>query len=301
MANLLQEVKDSIKNPGALFCSGVGKRAFYKSVSNFLLTPKRARRKALQKQLPPVKSSLRLSPDDGFKILSKEFNFKQLEPLLRRAEAIKSDPANSVPKGSKAHLNHLVRPEDLVKYPEFMDFALNPELLSVAADYIGELPLLGGVYFWHAHPVEQDWNTSQLYHTDYDDIRQFKVFVFVNDIDEQSGPFTCIPARITDRLSNKLQYNRQGYIQDKDIRPLLTHNDETIFTGPAGTIAFVDTSRAFHFGSRVSTKDRYMIVFQYLSVTNFIYNPFVRFKPYPYAHLTRDSHDAVAKAVLTGE
>ena len=57
--------------------------------------------------------------------------------------------------------------------------------------------------------------------------------------------------------------------------------------GPSGTIVFVDTSRLLHFGSRVSSRDRYVVMVQYLALTNFMHNPFYSFEAWPYAHLAQ--------------
>lgn len=301
MTNILKEIKVSIKNPGNLFLSHPRARRFYNDLCDRILAQKHKRRNEIAGRLANPHPQLRIPPEEGFRIVPVPLNCPTVEPLLRRCRQIMADPSKARPKVGKSYLNHLVSPQDLGDLPEFTDFALNHDLLSIVVDYLGELPLVGGIHFWHAHTSSGPWGKSQLYHSDFDDIRQVKVFVFVNDIDMNSGPLTIIPAQISEEIRRKLNNNnnRYGeYISDERIRPLIPPGAEISLTGPSGTTAFVDTSKVLHYGSRVANRDRYMVVIQYLSITNFVYNSLYRFDPYPYAHLVKPQHSEIQKAVL---
>ena len=201
----------------------------------------------------------------------------------------------------KTHLESLVGPDEIGRIPEFLDFALDPLLLSAAAAYLGELPMLAAVDFWHSRTAAGDWQTSQLYHRDLDDERQLKAFLFVSDVDEGAGPLTIVPADASERIGRTLGYRPASgnfRITDDEIRPLLAAGEERALTGPRGTMVLVDTSRVLHFGSRVITRDRYVVVVQYLTPTNYMRNPFFGAEPWPYAHLSPDRAAPLDRAVL---
>lgn len=301
MAKLISEIKTTIKNPGVLFLEHPRMRSFYNNTCDFILSNAHKRRKTIAQSLPPCRGSLKVPDEVGFRVFSPGVNPLNVQPLLQRCRSIMANPNRAIPKAGKDYLNHLVSPKDLAEYPEFIDFALNPDILSTATEYLGELPMLAGVYFWHAHTAPGAWKKSQLYHSDYDDIRQFKVFLFADEVTPDSGPLTLLPAHISEKIRTQLNNNNNRfgeYIDDEKIRPLIPEGVEKPLTGPAGTMAFADTSRVLHFGSRVENKDRYMVVFQFISLTNFIHSPFYKVFPYPYAHLVRPEHTLVQKAVL---
>jgi hypothetical protein len=201
----------------------------------------------------------------------------------------------------KTHLESLAGLDDIERYPEFLDFCLDPLFLAAGARYLGDLPVLATVDFWHSKATTGEFHTSQLYHRDLDDARQFKVFLFVSDVDAESGPLTVLPADVSARVGRQLRYRPTSgnfRITDDQIRPLLVAGEERILTGPSGTIVLVDTSRLLHFGSRVSSRDRYVVVAQFLTPTNFMRNPFYSREPWPYAHLAPARVTPLQRAVL---
>ena len=297
MPVMIQEIKKSIKNPARLFTHQEKTRKAYKDFCKLILSNKLKKRNQLIKLLPDTNPELLLSPEQGYKIIPSHLRFDTLKPLIQRCQKIVEQPGTTLKKESKPFREHLVTPTNLVNYPELTDFALHPPLLSIVANYLGELPLLNSIFLWHDRPSQDDLKASQLYHCDHDDVRQFKVFVFISDIDSTSGPFTLIPTHISSEIRGKLQYDWQ-YVDDQKMKQHIPPGAEIQLTGPAGTVAFVDTSQVFHFGSRLTDKERIMAVFQYISLTNFLFNPFHRFSPYPYAHLAKPEDSEVVKAVL---
>jgi hypothetical protein len=120
-------------------------------------------------------------------------------------------------------------------------------------------------------------------------------------VDEGSGPLTVVSADASARVSRALQYRPTSgrvRITDEQIRPLLANGEERALTGPRGTIVLVDTSRVLHYGSRVMTRDRYVVVLQYLTPTNYMRSPFAGAEPWPYAHFSSGRASSLERAVL---
>jgi len=298
----LVSAKNAIRNPGAsLSKHGERTRRVYKSFCDSLLHFKRKRLRRLLRELPALNNEARVSRDVGYCVLPPMF-CESINPVLLRAqEIIQHGKTAGGKKAGKARLTHLLQKSDLAVYPEFLNFALAPKILAAAADYLGELPLLTAAFLWHSQPIVGTFSNSQLFHLDHDDIRQFKVFVYLSDVDDQSGPLTVLPAKLSNSIRDRLAYTRlpgKGKVPDDIMKPLIPEGGRKALTGPKGTIAFVDTSQVFHYGSRVASKDRYVLMLQYVTLTNFIVNPFYTFTPYPYVEFAKDTHSQLQQAVL---
>jgi len=111
-----------------------------------------------------------------------------------------------------------------------------------------------------------------------------------------------IPAHLSERVRGSRDYTfgeEACTILDDDLFAHAGRDAERGLTGPAGTLAFADTSRCFHQGSRVRRHglERVMVMFQYMSVTAFKVDAgFVRRSPF--AALATDGHTPFQRMVL---
>lgn len=262
------------------------------------LRTRRLRR--LAAQLPKPGPDVRLDPALGFRVFAPG-TFPEVQSILSVADRVIANEENvAVPKKGKAHLNHLLARNDMAKYPELVDFALTPAFLGAAADYLNDFPIVTQIFLWHAHAIEQSFSNSQLFHRDHDDFKQLKIFVYLSDVDMDSGPLTVLSASRTREASEKLGYlrSRKPNIPDEEMAVHVSMSEPLALTGPRGTVSFADTSQVFHYGSRVTKKDRYVMVIQYLTPTNYLMNPFLTFGPYPYAEFARPHHSPLQKLAL---
>ena len=85
-----------------------------------------------------------------------------------------------------------------------------------------------------------------------------KVLVLCDAVTPESGPLTFLPAAPSETLHRKVTYKYNTRLTDTQMRELLgpAAVAPTAIFGPAGTTAFLDTSRCFHFGSRCATRAR---------------------------------------------
>jgi hypothetical protein len=287
-----------VRNPGRLARRHSRLLRSYKTFTNLVLLRKRLRLRRLVSTVSVASPAIYLEDNLGFKVLPPEM-VASAAPLIARCRDLMCSGARRPMR--KTHLESLAGPDEIARYPEFLDFCLDPIFLSAGARYLGDLPVLASVDFWHSRHDTGPFHTSQLYHRDLDDWRQFKVFLFVSDVDTESGPLTVLPAHVTERVCRELGYRATSgnfRITDDQIRSRLANGEEQTLTGPSGTIVLADTSRLLHFGSRVSGRDRYVVVAQYLTPTNFMRNPFFRVEPWPYAHLAHARVTPLQRAVL---
>lgn len=166
----------------------------------------------------------------------------------------------------KRQLVVLLDPERYEEAPPLFDLALSDDILQIATEYLDEVPILMRVKLWWT-PVNSRLTGSQLYHRDGMNWlqRQAKFLFVMNDVGEDCGPFTFIPADVSRRIANSLGSLRgQERVDDEMIFRYARPEDEVRLVGPAGTGAVVDSSRCFHYGARARGGERLMIVFNFM-------------------------------------
>src|SRR5947208_3370686 len=85
-------------------------------------------------------------------------------------------------------------------------FALHPGVVAAAARYLGVVPKLAGVTILASPHVPRPFSGSQLFHSDWEDVRQVKVFVHCSDVTDASGPLTAVVADASRRVKQEVGY-----------------------------------------------------------------------------------------------
>ncbi len=159
--------------------------------------------------------------------------------------------------------------EQLTLDSPYLRFALSDDVVNAAASYLGVVPILTEIDVWYSvPPKKEEPRSSQLWHLDHADTTQVKVWVHCSDVESASGPLTVVDAATSDALAQSIDYNfDEGYRVPDDKVDAFVGAGVTPLEGPTGTVSFVDTSRCFHFGSRVQpgAQPRRMVLFQYLT------------------------------------
>lgn len=160
------------------------------------------------------------------------------------------DSLQGVPRSNRSHASAINR------------LAAHPEVLRVVSNYMGMLPILHRINLLYSPNDEVVEASSQFFHLDPEDVIMTKIFVYVEDVDRDTGPTTALPAERSTVVRRAIDY-RNERVPDEviDEHGGAEHLVEAI--GPAGTMAFLDTCRCFHMGSRKADKPRYVIMIQY--------------------------------------
>ncbi len=151
-----------------------------------------------------------------------------------------------------------------------LDLALAPEIIKPISEYLGAFPILSSAALWYSPNKEHQARGSQLYHLDGEDIRQVKCFLPIDEVTLDSGPLTILPAYISDRIYNKLhkqkRISRRNTKLEDDVIYEDTDPDRAVpVIGKPGTVAFVDTCRCYHYGSRLAEAPRLVLHLHYYS------------------------------------
>ena len=146
---------------------------------------------------------------------------------------------------------------------------LSDRLLGLANAYLHMWSKLEYVDFWYSVPVETDSGRiqSQRWHRDFDDRHLLKAFLYLVDVDEQTGPFEFVAGSARGRTAADFYPWYPGspaYPPDREFDAAVDAADIKTFTARAGTLILCNTS-GFHRGGFATSKPRVLATATYCS------------------------------------
>jgi hypothetical protein len=138
--------------------------------------------------------------------------------------------------------------------------ALSDKIINIVSTYLETIPRLQLCEFWYTIPQgNKQAEQSQKWHRDPEDFKLIKIFLYLNEVDENAGPFTYVKeshglGRYGNTLKRKLPTG-PFYPDEKDIFNLIDKENIQINTGSIGTMIFCDTY-GFHKGGDAKTNPR---------------------------------------------
>lgn len=164
---------------------------------------------------------------------------------------------------SKQFLLPILEGVEFCRHPELIRFMVSRTVLDSATAYLGTVPrLVGARLCWS--PPNETARSSQLFHFDFEDLQQLKLFINIFETTEEQGPLTFIPAEVSEHVQKSIR--RASRVSDERIYEAGARNREVKLVGPAGSGAFLDTSRCLHYGSRFNKRDRLVLIIQFLNI-----------------------------------
>jgi hypothetical protein len=132
----------------------------------------------------------------------------------------------------------------------WLRLGVNPRLLDLANGYLGMWSKLEYVDVWYTPPAGGDERrSSQRWHRDFNDRHLLKAFIYLVDVDEETGPFEYVPRSAPGGELERLWPWRplgENYPPEDEFAERIDGRSVT-FTAPKGTIIFCNTS-GFHRG-----------------------------------------------------
>jgi hypothetical protein len=157
--------------------------------------------------------------------------------------------------------------ETVIRAPHALEIANDARVLGIVSGFLGAKPTISYMTAWWSMPhADGKAEQAENFHRDVDDIRFVKLFCYLTDVDETSGPHMFVPgSQNIDRLTRIRRY------EDSEIAEAFGANSFSTFIGKAGT-AFLENTYGFHRGIPPTKKPR--LLFQVLySLRNSIYGP----------------------------
>lgn len=156
----------------------------------------------------------------------------------------------------ESHLAHYAR-EDIVPISAALKIANNEEILALVQGYLGCKPVISNLLVWWSYPERKKPEYAQLYHRDFDDIRFIKLFVYLTDVDENSGPHVYIKNTV-----NANKFRRPTRLSDEKIAKNFPLEDKVVFCGKKGTV-FLEDTFGLHKGQLPYEKKRLILQVEY--------------------------------------
>lgn len=178
----------------------------------------------------------------------------ELKAIAERRQAQKDATA------SKEFLERLM-PGRVEASSPYVALALEPQVVALANAYVGMRSYLRGLEMWRNLPTDEPPKLSQLWHRDWDDVINLKVFVYLSDVTEDHGPFTFAPGT---QPRGPRQLDVKDRLSDEEMAKLVPREEWVVCTGPPGTVVLADTC-GYHKGGKPTKGDRLLWTAQFTS------------------------------------
>ncbi|HLO88431.1 MAG TPA: 2OG-Fe(II) oxygenase [Nostocaceae cyanobacterium] len=181
--------------------------------------------------------------------------WKSAQNLLTKIQSKRIDEQDEI----VVHAN----PQQMMEYPNIFLWGVEANILRIVENYIG-LPVAYQGCHLRRDIANQLEKGSRLWHIDQEDHKIFKIIVYLNDVNEDGGPFQYIPKPLTDKLVQILRYT-SGYINDETMQKFISPSNYKSCTGTAGTVVLASTDSILHRGKPPISSDRFTVFFDYTS------------------------------------
>ncbi|OAI40148.1 hypothetical protein AYO39_01970 [Actinobacteria bacterium SCGC AG-212-D09] len=190
------------------------------------------------------------------------------------AKAAKPPKPGKAPKPGKEKKEKFVMGRRYKKTPLTLDspwlqLGASTRMLDIINSYLGMWSKITYADQWYTPPrgSEADRLGSMRWHRDYNDQHLVKVFVYLVDVDEGTGPFEYIPGSARGgKYSDVWPWQAAGdtYPPGEEFDQRIPTSAVRTFTAPAGSMIFCNTS-GFHRGGFATEKPRDIFVYNYVS------------------------------------
>ena len=154
--------------------------------------------------------------------------------------------------------------QPLENVPEIHPFVFNDLIIDIAGAYLDCQPGFGTCNLRRSFVNNLEEGGTQLYHVDPNSPRFLKFFIYLDDVDENGGPFCYIEGSHTKKFTiNGFHWNKQ-YRWDKNIINNIYKNDKIKYlTAKKGDLIMADTN-GWHRGIKPINKNRTMLTLDYI-------------------------------------
>lgn len=156
--------------------------------------------------------------------------------------------------------NYVAVEQPFLRSISALRLALDERLLSIASAYLGGPAAIGGSNLRRSFANSLTEFDTLWFHSDPNSPRILKVFLYLTDVDENSGPFCHV------RGSQRVKFRgwRLSYrLTDDDILRHYSRDDVKLAVGRPGSVVFADTT-GFHRGTKCKSRDRDMLTINYV-------------------------------------
>jgi hypothetical protein len=154
----------------------------------------------------------------------------------------------------------------LMKRKEVFYWGLNDRVLKIVESYLRLPVAYDGVYCVLSVADGREIG-PRAWHRDREDRRMVKVCVYLNNVNENGGPFQCLQPEINSLVCNSIKHRYKSVFHNEmeEFFSASTSDKLVSCTGSAGTVIFVDTAHYYHRGLPPTKSNRCALFFSYFS------------------------------------
>ena len=178
----------------------------------------------------------------------------------------------------------------LLKIPEIKDLVNNREVIALVAAYLGCVPFLLFPTAWWSFATATEAKNAQLFHFDLDDLKFCKLFIYLTDVDTETGPHVYMESTHTSQFILEAAakspdgeeefldwYRKELRKPDQEVIDRVGR-EPLLITGKAGSMFIVDT-KGLHKGQLPVADDRLVCQFTYGVTPNLVGHPVEALQP----------------------
>jgi hypothetical protein len=145
-------------------------------------------------------------------------------------------------------------------------WGLQDRLLDVVTCYLGLPPLYLGVGYRRDRADGLETYFRQ-WHRDPEDYRMVKVFIYLNSVGLDGGPFEYVARASTPEIDRRLGYDeyRCGYVDPRRFGAVVPEGKGVSCVGEFGTVVMADTHNVFHRQRPMQGRDRFSLTYCFTS------------------------------------
>ena len=155
---------------------------------------------------------------------------------------------------------HSIVKQPLINSPEILPFVFNDYMIQIAMSYLKCYPALGTLNFRKSYITDLPPEGVQLFHLDPNSPRFLKFFIYLNDVDENGGPFQIVEGSHKELYSNRYDKHRWSLT---DIETTYGKDKVKSLTASMGDM-IVATTNCFHRGVPPINSERTMLTLNYV-------------------------------------
>lgn len=220
---------------------------------------------------PAAQATLKTLLDDGMAPVESPLNAAQIDEILAFLATAPvarpaSPPVNADTKGLASAVYDL---PTILACPHLLDAMNHPTVLQVAAGFLGCKPTLSGAGLRWSFPSEGPHSDVQEFHRDAEDWKILRLFIYLTDVSDDSGPHQFV--RGSHETAGRVRL--QPY-SDRDIDARFGRDKVATVYGPRGT-AFMGNMWGVHRGVPPSRRPRLLFNCTYTMTAT----PIFRYEP----------------------
>ena len=196
---------------------------------------------------------------NGYCVIKGYGNIDKLTALKNNFEVLLQERRNI-----KSQDSHFVMIDQPYRSCEpSLDLALDPFILDLAKQYLGTDVYLGTCNLRRSFVTKQPPTSTNLFHMDGNcgkGVRLIKAFYYLNDVDEEGGPFEYIKGSHLDRIPG---WNTKIRWSDEEIYGIFGIDKSVKLTAEFGDLIIADTT-GYHRGLQVKNRHRDMLTMNYV-------------------------------------